>query len=47
MTKNCTKSLKTRVEKMAIFCLSTMLIKTQELILPLHDVDEKKESCWK
>ena len=34
--------LKTNVEKMSIFSLSTMLMKTHELIVSLHDVDEKK-----
>jgi len=36
------KLLKIHVEKMSIFRLSTMLVKTNELKHSLHDVDEKK-----
>jgi hypothetical protein len=36
------KSLKTSVEKMSIFSLSIMLMKTQELNRYLHYVDENK-----
>jgi hypothetical protein len=36
------KLLKKNVEKMSAFRLSTMLMKTNELNQPLHDVDEKK-----
>jgi len=34
--------LKTHVEKMSVFRLSTMLMKTNEIASSLHDVDEKK-----
>jgi len=37
------KLLKKNIEKMSIFRLSTMLMKTNELNHSLHDVDEKKE----
>ena len=33
--------LKTHVEKMSVFRLSMMLMKTHELNYSLHDVDEK------
>ena len=36
------KSLKTHVEKMSVFSLSTMLMKTNKLSQSLHDVDENK-----
>src|SRR5208337_1566935 len=36
------KLMKTNGEKMSVFRLSTMLMKTNELNHPLHDVDEKK-----
>jgi hypothetical protein len=36
--------MKTNVEKMSDFRLSTMLMKTRELEPSLHDVDEKKGS---
>ena len=36
--------LKTHVEKMSHLCLSTMLMKTNELNQYLHDVDENKSS---
>jgi hypothetical protein len=36
------KLLKTSVEKMSAFRLSTMLMKTSELEPSLHDVDENK-----
>jgi len=38
--------LKTNVEKMSVFRLSTIFMKTNELNTPLHDVDENKGSCW-
>ena len=38
---SCIKLLKTNVEKMSIFRLSTMLMKTNELNISFHDVDEK------
>ena len=38
------KLLKTNVEKMSVFRLSMMLMKTNELNRSLHDVDEKKGS---
>jgi hypothetical protein len=37
------KLLKTHVEKMSIFRLATMLMKTNNLNRPFHDVDENKE----
>jgi hypothetical protein len=41
------KLLKTNVEKISVFRLSTIFMKTNELDRSLHDVDEKKgESCW-
>jgi len=41
------KLLKTNVEKMSVFRLSMMLMKTRELNRSLHDVDEKKgERRW-
>jgi hypothetical protein len=42
MNKNFIKLLKTNGEKMSVFRLSTMLMKTRELSLYLHDVDETK-----
>src|SRR5208283_1840732 len=36
------KLMKTNIEKMSVFCLSTMLMKRNELKRSLHDVDEKK-----
>jgi hypothetical protein len=42
MRQKLAKSLRIRVEKMSAFCLSTMLMKTNELHRPLHDVDEDK-----
>src|SRR5271157_4665516 len=36
------KFLKTNIEKMSTFRLSTMLMKTNELHQSLHDVDENK-----
>jgi len=36
------KLLKTHVEKMSVFRLSMILMKTKELTSSLHDVDEKK-----
>jgi hypothetical protein len=42
MAINFLKLLKTHVEKMSAFRLSTMLVKTNELSHSLHDVDEKK-----
>jgi hypothetical protein len=38
------KSLKTHVEKISIFRLSMMLMKTRELNRSLHYIDEKKWS---
>ncbi len=38
------KLLKTNVDTMSTFRLSTMLVKTHELNHSLHDVDEKKGS---
>jgi hypothetical protein len=38
------KLLKTHGEKMSVFRLSTMLMKTSELKQSLHDVSEKKGS---
>jgi hypothetical protein len=41
------KSLKTNGEKMSVFSLSTISMKTNELSPSLHDVDEKKgETRW-
>jgi hypothetical protein len=41
------KLLKTHVEKMSAFRLSTILMKTGELEPSLHDVDENKGvRCW-
>ena len=42
MRQNFTKLLKTNIEKMSGFGLSTMSMKAKELHLSLHDVDEKK-----
>jgi len=42
MTLTFSKLLKTNVEKMSVFRLSIMLMKTHELSRSLHDVDEKK-----
>jgi len=42
MRKNFIKLLKTHLEKMSAFCLSMMLMKTNELLFSLHDVDEKE-----
>jgi hypothetical protein len=36
--------LKTNIEKMSVFRLATMLMKTNWLSIALHDVDEKKVS---
>jgi hypothetical protein len=44
MGQNFFKSLKTNVEKMSAFRLSTMLMKTNELSQSLHDVYENKGS---
>jgi len=38
------KLLKTNGEKMSVFCLSTMLMKTRELNHSLHDIIENKGS---
>ena len=40
--ENFFKLLKTNVEKMSIFRLSTILVRTNELNHFLHDVDENK-----
>jgi hypothetical protein len=42
MRREFRKLLKTHIEKMPVFSLSTMLMKTHELNHSLHDVDEKK-----
>ena len=42
MRQNFLKLLKTHVEKMSIFRLSTILMKTNELGMSFHDVDENK-----
>ena len=47
MEVSCFKLLKANVEKMSIFRLSTILMKTNELNRSLHDVDEKKWSYLK
>jgi len=39
--------LKTNIEKMSVLWLDTMLLKTNELYLFYHDVDEKKGSQTK
>jgi hypothetical protein len=44
MSPTFCKSLKTNIEKMSVFRLSMMLMKTRELNRSLHYVDEKKES---
>ena len=44
MGVSCVKLLKTHVEKMSLFSLSTMLMKTNELNHYLHDVYENKGS---
>jgi hypothetical protein len=36
------KSLKTNIEKMSVFRLSTMFMKTNELYHSLQDIDETK-----
>ena len=41
------KSLKTHVEKMSVFRLSIMLMKTSQLNRFIHYVDEKKGSWLK
>jgi hypothetical protein len=38
----CFKLLRTNIEKMSVFRLSMMLMKTRELNRSLHDVDENK-----
>ena len=50
MRQNFIKLLKTNVENMSVFRLSTMLMKTNELNQSLHDVDEKNgviEEQWR
>jgi hypothetical protein len=44
MRPNCTKLLKTHVEKMSIFRLSMIFMKTNKLSRSLQDVGEKKGS---
>jgi hypothetical protein len=44
MRPNFPKLLKTHVEKISAFRLSTMLMKTNEFYVAFHDVDEKKGS---
>jgi hypothetical protein len=41
------KLLKTNIEKMTVFRLSMMSMKTKELTCSLQDVDENKGSYWK
>ena len=43
MKVNYAMLLKTHGEKMSVFGLSMMLMKTNELYLSLHDVGEKKD----
>ncbi|MGA3328948.1 MAG: hypothetical protein ABSF45_31240, partial [Terriglobia bacterium] len=43
----CVNLLKTYVEKMSLFRLSTIFMKTNELSQSFHDVDEKKGSSSK
>ena len=38
------KFMKTRIQKMSDFDLSTMLMKTRKLYASFHDVDDKKET---
>jgi hypothetical protein len=42
MRPNRFNLLKTHIEKMSVFGLSIMFMKTNELSLFFHDVDEKK-----
>jgi len=42
MGMSCAKLLKKKTEKMAVFRLSMMLMKTNSLHPSLHDVDENK-----
>jgi hypothetical protein len=42
MRREFGKLLKTHIENMSVFRLSTMLMKTNELKPSLHDVDENK-----
>ena len=44
MGRNFHKLLKTHVEKMSVFGLSMMLMKTNELYHSFQDVDENKGS---
>jgi hypothetical protein len=44
MRPSLAKLLKTNIDRMPVFRLSTMLMKTNELNASLHDVDEKKGS---
>jgi hypothetical protein len=41
MKQSHAKLMKTNGEKMSVFRLSKMLMKTNKLCLPLQDVDEK------
>jgi hypothetical protein len=44
---SCAKLLRINAVKMSTFRLSTMLMKTNDLHLALHDVDENKgEGRW-
>jgi len=47
MRREFRKLLKTHIEKMSVFRLSIMLMKTQELNRSLHYVDEKQGSYLK
>jgi hypothetical protein len=42
MRQNFYKLLKTHIEKMSTFCLSTIFMKTSHLYDAFHDVDENK-----
>ena len=42
--QNLCKLLKTHIKEMSTFFLSAMLLKTNELRVAFHDVDEKKGS---
>jgi len=44
MRQNLCKLLKTHVDKISDFRLSTMIMKTNELRMFLHDVDENRTS---
>jgi hypothetical protein len=44
MRRKSRNLLKTHIEKMSAFCLSTIFMKTNDLHRSFHDVDENKES---